>query len=67
MQIRQLLGVELLSYYNSRQSAKLDMVNPDDAEAWTWQLAVVARNIGITDEEAIDDTVVKYGITGILI
>ena len=48
-------------------SAELNLANPDDAEAWIRQLAAIARNKGITDDEATDDTAAKYGITDLFI
>ena len=48
-------------------SAELNLANPDDAEAWIRQLAAIARNKGITDDEAADDTAAKYGITDLFI
>ena len=47
--------------------AELNLANPDDAEAWIRQLAATARNKGITDVEATEDTTAKFGITDLFI
>ena len=49
-------------------SAELNLANSNDAEAWIKQLAAIARNKDITDDdEATDDTAAKYGITDLFI